>query len=171
MLDDAAGKRSRLFGVITISGRSIPGLHLSSQQMKILRRRGRITNLQIVLRAELQITFKPRAGVFRPLSFVTVRQQHHEPRRLFPFVFRSGDVLIDDRLRAVAEITKLRFPQDERVLSDDRIAVLKSQHAFFRQASCQTLQSARQDSTQIAAPTAAPTLCRSACRKAQRDAG
>src|ERR1041385_2676740 len=101
--------------------------------MKVLRGCRRIADLQIVLSAELQVALESRARVLWSLSFITVRQQHHEPRTLFPLVFRSGDVLIDYRLRAVTEITKLRFPQHERILRDYRIAILKSQHAFFRQ--------------------------------------
>ena len=96
-----------------------PGLDLPSQQMEILRGRRRITNLEIVLRAKLEITLEARARMFRSLAFVTMRQQHHEPRRLLPLVFRSRDVLIDDRLRAVAEVAKLRFPQKPARLDND----------------------------------------------------
>ena len=46
--------------------------------MKILRRRCRITNLQIVLRAQLKITLQSRTRVFRSLSFVTVRQKNKD---------------------------------------------------------------------------------------------
>src|SRR6185503_7062390 len=70
--------------------------------------------------------------MLRSLSFVAVRQEHHESRSLFPLVFRRSDVLIDDGLRAVSKITKLRFPQNERVLRNDCVAVLESQHTFFR---------------------------------------
>ena len=69
--------------------------------------------------------------MFRSLSFVTVRQQHHQTRRLFPLIFRRRDVLIDDRLRAIAEVAELRFPQNQRVPIDNRIAIFKTQHAFF----------------------------------------
>src|SRR5215216_103981 len=101
--------------------------------MEVLRRCCRVTNLQIVFRAKLEVSLETRARVFRSLSFVTMRQQHHHSRSLFPLVLRSRDVLVDNRLRAVTEITKLRFPQNERALVYDRVAVLKSQHAFFRQ--------------------------------------
>src|SRR5215203_5495494 len=101
--------------------------------MEILRGRSRVTDLEIVLRAELQVSLETRARVFRSLSLVTVRQQHPDARSLFPLIFRSRDVLVDDRLRAVAKITKLRFPQNERILRDHRIAILKPQYALFRQ--------------------------------------
>src|ERR1043166_250199 len=47
--------------------------HLSSQQMKVLRGRRRITDLQIVLGAQLKIAFESSARMFRSLSFITVR--------------------------------------------------------------------------------------------------
>src|ERR1044072_1244840 len=50
---------------------------------------------------------------------------------LFPFIFRGCDVLVYDDLRAVAEIAELRLPHHQRILSDDRIAVLESEHALF----------------------------------------
>src|ERR1043165_7497140 len=99
--------------------------------MKVLCGRGRITNLQIVFSTELQISFESRARMLGSLSFVTVRQEHHQSRSLFPLVFRSGDVLIDSRLLTVSKITKLRFPQIECVLRNHCVAVLESQHAFF----------------------------------------
>src|SRR5215207_6536468 len=101
--------------------------------MKILRGRRRVTHLKIVFSTQLQVSLQPRARVFWSLSLVTMRQQHHDSRRLLPLVFRSCDVLIDDRLRAVTKISKLRFPQNECALRNDRIPVLKPQHAFFRQ--------------------------------------
>ena len=38
---------------------------------------------------------------------------------LLPLVFRSGDVLVYDDLRAVAKISELRFPEDNGILRDD----------------------------------------------------
>src|SRR5438270_13608800 len=99
--------------------------------MNILSRRTRVTNAQIVRGAQLQETFEPRAGMLRTLAFIAVWQQHRQPRRLLPLVFAGGDVLVDDRLRDVVEISKLSFPQHERVRSDYRIAVLESEHAGF----------------------------------------
>ena len=99
--------------------------------MKILRRRGWITDLQIIFGAELQKALEPRARVFRPLAFVRVRQQQRQTRSLLPLVFTGGDVLIDDRLGDVVEIAELRFPHHQRVLRDDRITVFEPEHARF----------------------------------------
>jgi hypothetical protein len=100
--------------------------------MKILRRCRRITNLQIVFCAQLKEALQPGARMLWPLAFVTMRQQHREPRRLHPLVFRGGDVLIDDRLSAVNEVAKLRFPHHQSFTRDHRVAVFKTEDTFFR---------------------------------------
>ena len=87
--------------------------------MEILCGRRGIANTEIILGAELQITFEARAGMFRTLAFVTMRQQHCQPRGLLPFIRTRGHILIDDCLRDVAEIAKLRFPQHQGILLDD----------------------------------------------------
>src|ERR1051325_943878 len=99
--------------------------------MKILRGGGWITNLQIIFGAELKKALESRARMLRPLTFVAMRQQQGEPRSLSPLVFRSRDVLIDDRLRAVYEVAKLRLPKHQRLARHDRVAILKTKHAFL----------------------------------------
>src|SRR6476469_10287811 len=99
--------------------------------MEILRRRGWITNLKIVLGAELQETLKPRAGVFGALAFVAVRQKQGQARRLPPLVFRGGNVLINNGLRSVYKIAELRFPHYQGIARHDRIAIFETEHAFL----------------------------------------
>src|SRR5258708_40304644 len=99
--------------------------------MEILRRRGWITNLKIVLGAELQETLKPRAGMFGTLAFVAVRQKQGQARGLPPLVFRGCNVLIDDGLRPVYEIAELRFPHYQGIAGHDRIAIFETEHTFF----------------------------------------
>ena len=111
--------------------------------MKILRRSRRVANLQIIFRAKLQISFEPRRRMFRTLPFVAVRQKHHEAAFLLPFVFRRGDILVNDNLRAVGKIAELRFPQHQRVLRDDRIAVFKTENALFGQTAVENLKTRR----------------------------
>ena len=84
--ETAAGRRSRLFGVITTSGRARLLLDLTAQQMEVLRGRRRVADLHVVLGAELQIAFEPRARVLRPLPLVAVREQEDEARSLLPLV-------------------------------------------------------------------------------------
>ena len=60
-------------------------LHLPPQDVKILRGRGEIADLDVVLGAGLQKSLEPRAGMFRPLPFVTVRQEQDDAARPLPF--------------------------------------------------------------------------------------
>ena len=50
--------------------------------------------------------------------------------------------MIDDRLRDVVEIPKLRFPHHERIGSDHRITVFESEHARFRERTVENLETA-----------------------------
>ena len=49
--------------------------------MKILRGGGEIADLNVVLGACLQEALEPRAGMFRALAFVAVREQQHNAAR------------------------------------------------------------------------------------------
>ena len=69
--------------------------------MEVLRGRRWITNLKIVLSAELQVTFKTCRRVVGALAFVAVGQKKDKSAAFLPLVFRGGDVLVDDDLRAV----------------------------------------------------------------------
>ena len=71
--------------------------------------------------------------MLRTLAFVAVRQQHHQARRLAPFLFRRGDELVDHDLRAVGEIAELRFPERERLRIGDAVAVLETEHGELAQ--------------------------------------
>ena len=83
---------------------------LPAQQMKILRRRGWLTNLDIVARRHLQKPLHACAGMFRPLPFIPMRQQQNQTTEQSPLVFRRCQKLVGDDLRTVGEIAKLRFP-------------------------------------------------------------
>ncbi len=89
--------------------------------MKILRGRGRLDDLDVVLRREREKSFEPRAGMFRPHALESVRQQQHESRQPPPFVFRAGDELINDDLRGVHEIAELRFPNHKSDFGQSRL--------------------------------------------------
>src|SRR6516165_1202823 len=62
-----------------------------------------------------------------------MREQQGEAAALSPLVFGRDDELVDDDLAAVAEVSELRFPADERVLIRDRIAVLEAERCELRQ--------------------------------------
>ena len=87
--------------------------------MEVLRSSRRLAHLHIVAGAELQIALDAGAGVLRPLSFVSVRQQQNQAAQQVPLVFAGDDELIDDDLRAVGEVAELRFPHHQR-LRDNR---------------------------------------------------
>ena len=97
--------------------------------MEILRRGRGLADLHIVAGAQLQIALDAGAGVFRPLAFVTVRQQHHQSGQQAPLVFAGSYELVDDDLRAVGEIAELRLPHHQRLGIVAAVAVLKTQHA------------------------------------------
>src|SRR6185312_13892975 len=71
--------------------------------------------------------------MFGTLAFVTVRQKHDEAAHAKPLGLTRSDELIDDDLRAVGEVAKLRFPERERLGLGRRIAVFEPEHRFFRQ--------------------------------------
>ena len=101
--------------------------------MEILSGIGRLADLDIVARRELQEAFDAGAGVLGPLSFVSVREKQHQARQQSPLVFSGAHKLIDHGLRDVGEIAKLRFPQYEGFRIVAAVAVFESHHAGFRE--------------------------------------
>src|SRR5262249_30833138 len=89
--------------------------NLPSQAMEVLGGRRRLNDLNVIFRAEFQKALEARAGVFRTLSFHSVRKQQSDAAKPAPLLFRGGDELIDDHLRDVPEITKLSFPEHQAV--------------------------------------------------------
>ena len=67
------------------------------------------------------------------LPFVAVRQHQRDAVDAAPFHFADGDELVDDDLRAVDEVAELAFPDRQRVRLGARVAVLETEHRFFRQ--------------------------------------
>ena len=106
---------------------------LTAQHMEHLRRRGRHTDLDVVLGTELQETLKTCGRMFGPLPFVTVRQEHRKPAQTAPFRFAGTDELIDDDLRTVGEITELPFPDNERIGRRAGVAILEPEYGLLGQ--------------------------------------
>src|ERR1700739_112441 len=71
--------------------------------------------------------------MFRPLAFITVRKQHDQAGEQAPLVFAGHNKLVDDDLRAVSEIAKLRFPQSQAIRIVAAESVLKAQYGGFRE--------------------------------------
>src|SRR5438552_9377112 len=100
--------------------------------MKVLRRSGEITDLDVIFGTSLQETLKATAGMFRALAFIAVRQEQNDPARPLPFRFRRDDKLIDNGLGTVGKITKLRFPKAQHVWVIERVTVIETEHRRFR---------------------------------------
>ena len=71
--------------------------------------------------------------MLRSLPFVSVRQEQRKSAHASPLHFARTDELVDDDLRAVGEITELRFPDDQLIRLRCRVAVLEAEHGVFRQ--------------------------------------
>ena len=100
--------------------------HLAAQDMKVLRRRGRVTHLNVVFRAQGEEALEPGARVLGSLSFVPVGEQEDQIARLAPLRFRAGDEIIDDHLGAVGEIAELSLPYHERQRIGSAVAELEA---------------------------------------------
>src|SRR5438132_14414723 len=97
---------------------------LPVQTMEILRRCGRVNDLQVVIRRETQETLEARAGMFGALSLEAMRQQQNHPAEPLPFLLRAGDKLVHDGLGGIPEISILRFPNHQAVRAVQAVAVL-----------------------------------------------
>src|SRR5215467_9598461 len=106
---------------------------LPPQHMEILRRRGRLADLYVFFSGELQEPLDARARVLRALALKAVRQKQDDARRQIPFVLARADELIDDHLRAVDEVAKLRLPQHQRFGIVPAEPVLEAETSRFRE--------------------------------------
>src|SRR5690606_40639619 len=84
--------------------------HLATQQMEDLRPVRRLYGLNVVVGTKLQEAFNACRGMFGTLSFVAMREHQSQATMTAPLCFARGDELINNHLRAVGEVTKLRFP-------------------------------------------------------------
>ena len=100
--------------------------------MEVLRCGGRLADLDVVVRGELQIALDAGARMLRALAFIAMRQQHDHAGQQSPLVFAGRDELVDDNLRAVGKVAELRLPQHQRLGIVAAVAVLEAKHAGFR---------------------------------------
>src|SRR5579872_431181 len=115
-------------------------VHLAPQDVEILRRSGAVHHLHVVFSAKLQEALDAGAGVLRALSLVAVRQEQHQAAGLSPLRFGGGDELVDHDLRAVREIAKLRFPQDQRQRVGHTKAEFESHDRIFAEGTVPDLE-------------------------------
>src|SRR5437899_7353450 len=104
---------------------------LASQAMKVLRRSGRVNNLDVIIRCQMKETLQPCAGMLWALPFVPVRQQENQTAQALPFGLRAGNELVHYRLGGIPEISVLGFPQNETIGIVQAVAVFETQHTRF----------------------------------------
>ena len=87
--------------------------------------------MDVLLGAKLQVALQARRGVFRPLPFVAVGQQHHQPAQPRPLRLAADHELVDHHLGAVGEVAELRLPHHQRARRGGAVAVLEGKHGFL----------------------------------------
>ena len=81
----------------------------------------------VPLSAHLQVALDAGRGVVGTLTLLTVGQEHDQAGALPPLLPCGGDVLVDDALSAIGEVTELRLPHCQPLGTLDRVAVLEAQ--------------------------------------------
>lgn len=79
-----------------------------------------------LLVAELQPALHSSGRVLRSLSVVTVRQRQYKTRALQPLGLTGSDELVDNTLRVVGEVTKLRFPHHKSIGRGQGVSVFET---------------------------------------------
>src|SRR5688500_1070835 len=116
---------------------------LTAQQMEILRGGAAVQDLDVVLGGKLEKALEARARVLGPLALVAVREEQHEAAILVPLGAPRADELIDDDLRAVAEVAELRFPENHRFGSNHAVSVFEPHHGELGQRAVVDLERCR----------------------------
>src|SRR5213593_3770390 len=108
-------------------------MHLAAEDVEVLRRRGQVADLHVVLGAELEEALEARARVLGALALVAVREEEHEAAHALPLRLRAGEELVDDHLRAVDEVAELRLPDDQPARVGEAHAELKAEDGVLGQ--------------------------------------
>src|SRR5438034_483233 len=108
-------------------------VHLAAEGVEVLRRRGQVADLHVVLGAELEEALEARARVLGALALVAVREEQHEAAHALPLRLRAGEELVDDHLRAVDEVAELRLPEDQPARVGEAHAELEAEHGVLGQ--------------------------------------
>src|SRR5947209_5620543 len=108
-------------------------VHLAAEDVEVLRRRGQVADLHVVLGAELEEALEARARVLGALALVAVREEQHEAAHALPLRLRAGEELVDDHLRAVDEVAELRLPEDQPAGVGEAHAELEAEYGVLGQ--------------------------------------
>ena len=106
---------------------------VATQQVEVVCRGRRLGNRHGALSAQLQVTLDACRGVVRAHALVAVRQQQDDTGGLAPLGFTGADVLVNDGLRAISEVTELCFPGDHGVGVTNGVAVFEAHACVFGQ--------------------------------------
>src|SRR5881296_3981270 len=115
-------------------------VHLAAQRVEVLRRRGQVADLHVVLGAQLEEALEAGTRVLGPLALVAVRQEEDEAAHALPLRFGGGEELVDHHLRAVGEVAELRLPHDQSMRVGEAHAELEPQHCVLRQHAVEDLE-------------------------------
>src|SRR5882672_7785925 len=106
---------------------------LAAEHVKILRGVGRLCDLDIVFRGELDESLDAGARVLRSLALVAVGEKQDKAGEQVPLGLAGGDELIDNGLRYVHEVAELSFPKHKRLGIVSAVAVFEAEHSRFRE--------------------------------------
>ena len=105
--------------------------HLTAQHVEHLRRGGGHADLDVVLRAQLQEALEPGRRMLRSLALIAMGQEQRESREAAPLRLTGADELVDDDLRAVAEIAELALPDGQAMRFRRREPILEAHHRLL----------------------------------------
>ena len=98
---------------------------LATKQVEVLRGRRAVHEPQVDVGGRLENALGSRARVLRALTLVPVRKQEDERGLQAPLGAAGGDELVEHHLRAVDEVSVLRFPDHEAIGFLDVVAELE----------------------------------------------
>src|SRR5947209_1162051 len=108
-------------------------VHLAAEDVEVLRRRGQVADLHVVLGAELEEALEARARVLGALALVAVREEQHEAAHALPLRLGAGEERVDGHLRAVDEVAELRLPEDQPARVGEAHAELEAEDGVLGQ--------------------------------------
>ncbi len=103
---------------------------LSSQHMKILRGRGGLDDLNVVLGCERKNLSRRALECSVPCLQIRAATITRVPT-VAAIAFRAGDELVNDDLRGIRKITELRFPKRQRFRAIEAVTIFKTEGAGF----------------------------------------
>lgn len=84
-----------------------------------------------IIIAHLEISLHSGRGVLGTLAIISVRKEHDESRGKVPLSLSTSDVLIDNRLGTVGEITELGLPQGKSVRVSNGISIFEPENTLL----------------------------------------